>query len=166
MTLFFSLAIFLFLVAMRTGDRRVYVAAAVAMGLTIDTKLNGVLVLPIAALMYASDVYLTKKSIVPEGYADVSPGIYCHRGPATRCAVMALALGRFWARSSTDPLKPLTMTLSHWSYIPEEYFLGVYQPCRIYYLPVYFLVTTPLLVLALCAVGCYYTVKGRDPDTA
>lgn len=161
LTMFFSLAIFLFLIAMKTGDRRYYVAAAVAMGLTIDTKLNGALVLPIAALMYVIYIYTAKKPLVPK--ALLKPAL---EFVAIVAATTVLLWPWLWADFGTlvhDPLKPLITTLSHWNYTPHEYFLGVLQQAPIYYLPVYFLVTTPLLVLALCAIGGYYTIKGRDP---
>jgi 4-amino-4-deoxy-L-arabinose transferase-like glycosyltransferase len=161
LVLFFTLAILLFLIAMKTGDRRIYAAAAVAVGLTIDTKLNGLLLLPIIALMYGSYIYFTKKTPVSKAMLTSALAFV-----AIVAATVVLLWPWLWADFGTlvhDPLKPLIMTLSHWNYFPNEYFLGVLQQAPIYYLPVYFLVTTPLLVLALCAVGCYYTIKGRDP---
>ncbi len=158
--LFFTLAIFLFILGLKRDDRRLCVAAAVATGLTIDTKLNGLLIIPVLALLYACYLYSGKKS------ADLKSLLRPVTGFAAIVAATVVLLWPWlWTDFGTiarDPLNHLTMTLSHWSYVPQEYFLGMYQSAPIYYLPVYFLVTTPLLILGLGMVGGYFSAKGRD----
>jgi 4-amino-4-deoxy-L-arabinose transferase-like glycosyltransferase len=161
LALFFTATIFLFYRALKTGNRRYYAASAVAMGLTIGTRLNGLLIIPVIALIFAYFIYHDKTKLSPKDLlaSAVKYGIVV-------VAILLLFWPWLWAdfsTLSTDPLKPLTMTLSHWNYAPEEYFLGTYQSAPIYYLPVYFLVTTPLLVLGLGAVGAFFAAKWKDP---
>lgn len=159
LALFFTASVLLLVLAMKRGDSRLYAASAVAAGLTVDTKLNGLLIIPLLGLMYGYHFYSEKKSIAPQKLATSALAFL---GIVT--ATIILFWPWLWTGVSLqDPLSHLSMTLTHWDASPMEYFLGTSQAAPIYYLPVYFLVTTPLLVLVLGLVGVYFSAKGRDP---
>jgi hypothetical protein len=157
---FFTLTVFLFILGMKRGDRRFYAAAAVAAGLTIDTKLNGLLIIPVLALLFGSYLFIQKKP------ADLKTLV---RPVIGFSAIIVATVIVFWpwlwvdlGTLTRDPLNHLAMTLNHWSYVPQEYFLGTLQQAPLYYLPVYFLVATALLVLALGLAGGYFSIKSRN----
>ncbi|HEY3273883.1 MAG TPA: glycosyltransferase family 39 protein, partial [Methanocella sp.] len=115
LALFFTATVFLFYKALKSGSRRYYAASAVAMGLTIDTRLNGLLIVPVIALVYASFIYYSKHKVNP---ARLLAGSLKY--VIVVAATVVLLWPWLWADFNTlfhDPLQPLSMVLSHWNYV-------------------------------------------------
>lgn len=177
---FFTLTMYLFMLALRKNSARYYVAAAVSLGLLIGVKLNGLLILPILAILYLiyRREYLKthkpgskrmEKGKAKKGQQDrknptlelikayVPPMAF-----AGFCLIVVLTIFLLWPWTWFSIADHLTKTLDHWTYIPTEFFLGSDAQPPVYYYIVYFLVTTPLLLLIPMAIGIYAAARSRD----
>jgi 4-amino-4-deoxy-L-arabinose transferase-like glycosyltransferase len=159
--LFFTLTLFLFMLAVKRNSRAYYVASAVSLGLLVDTKLNGLLAIPVMALFFIAQRHSlpgTEKKSIGEligHYVPVKPVL------AFFSITAALDIAIYpWIWGGMDNIKE---TISHWAYAPMEYFLGNYGPAPWSYYPVYFLATTPELLFIPLALGIYFVLRSRDP---
>jgi hypothetical protein len=67
-----------------------------------------------------------------------------------------------WPWLWPDPIGQLQASLSHWTYIPTEYFLGQQQAATPIYYVVYLLVTTPVLLFIPMCAGAYGIARSRN----
>ena len=158
LALIFTITIFLFMLAVKKHSIRYYIASAVSLGVLVDTKFNGLLILPIMALFYLMYMYLEWQ----HGKKMDKKRHLSHRGICHRFHFIAgVTLYALWPWVWNSPTN-LQLTLQHWDFTPQEFFLGTLQgPTPIYY-PVYFLVTTPALLLIPFFIGVYSFVRSKD----
>lgn len=156
---FFTLTMALFMMALKTKSKGYYIASAVSLGLLIDTKLTGLLILPVMALLFIARRY--------PGPHDNVAGMIRHYLPLRYILgfIIVAAATAFiiypWAWGGVGDLK---QTLDHWNTpAAAKYFLGSIQQAPLYYYPVYFLVTTPTLLFLPLALGALYILRSRDP---
>ncbi len=177
---FFTMTMYLFMLALKKNSARYYGAAAVSLGLLIGVKLNGLLILPILAIIYLVyrheylKVNKPKAKRGEKGKAKKEPQapkntalelIKAYIPPmafASFCIIVVLTVFLLWPWTWFDTVNHLSMTLNHWSYIPTEFFLGTDAQPPVYYYIVYFMVTTPLLLLIPLAIGVYATARSRN----
>jgi 4-amino-4-deoxy-L-arabinose transferase-like glycosyltransferase len=159
--LFFTLTLFLFMVAAKRNSRAYYAASAISLGMLVDTKLNGLLAIPVMALFFIaqrhSQLETNKKSIgeLIGHYVPIKPAL------AFFSITAAFDIAIYpWIWGGMDNIKE---TLSHWAYVPLEYFLGSLGPAPWSYYPVYFLATTPELLFIPLALGIFFVLRSRDP---
>lgn len=169
--LFFTLTIYLFMLAVKNDSLRFYLASAISLSLLVDTKFNGLLAIPIMAIFFIVNMYKNPSSgknlrkLFPmklpnalrkvDRYLPVAPTI-CFIMISIVVAVI------IWPWIWLDPLN-LGRTLKHWIDVtPYEYFLGTYQKAPLYYYPVYFIVTTPVLLLIPLVVGIYTAIRSKS----
>ena len=158
LALIFTITIFLFMLAVKNHSIKYYIASAVSLGVLIDTKFNGLLILPIMALFYLMYRYMEwqhgekidKKNIART--AAYAIGFIFIAG---------LTLYALWPWVWNSPTN-LQLSLQHWDFTPQEYFLGTLQGPTLIYYPVYFLVTTPALLLIPFFIGVYSFARSKD----
>ena len=172
-TLFFTVTLYLFMMAVKKNSIKYYIASAIALGVLIDTKFNGAFALPVMIAFFVIHRYknmgANKKISELFHYNPNLPGIlkkvdkYIPILPA--CSFFAIMLATIyilWPWIWYDPLD-LGCTLKHWIVsISSEYFLGINQAAPLYYYPVYFIVPTQALLLVLLAIGIYSAARSRD----
>lgn len=156
--LIFTITMFLFMLAVKKHDVKYYFASAISTGVLVDTKFNGLLILPVMGLFYLLNRYIqwcqgekidVKNIIRTVAYA------FCF------LFIAGLTLYALWPWIWNSPTD-LSLTLQHWDTTPYEYFLGTLQgPTPIYY-PAYFLATTPTLLLIPLFIGVYSFARSRD----
>ena len=177
---FFTLTMCLFMLATKKNSTFYYGVTAFSLGLLIGVKLNGLLILPVLAVFYLlyRHEYLVKNkaksanvqkikgkksdrkeenSLLQTIKAYVPP-----LGFATFCIITILTLFLSWPWLWFGTVSRLNITLSHWSYMPQEYFLGQLGQTPVYYYIVYFMVTTPLLLFIPLALGVYRASRSKD----
>ncbi|MGA9138893.1 MAG: hypothetical protein WBZ29_01625, partial [Methanocella sp.] len=67
-----------------------------------------------------------------------------------------------WPWVWMNPIGHLQYSLDHWAAAPAEYFLGTLQTAPLYYYPVYFAVTTPLLLFIPLIIGVIAIARSKD----
>ncbi|CAJ35486.1 glycosyltransferase family 39 protein [Methanocella arvoryzae] len=169
--LFFTLTMYLFLLALKTEKPAYYIASAISLGLLIDTKYNGLIILPVLFLLFLihrhqklNEGQTELKPVQIRGLGDVLKlGAYYIPVVPTLLFLSTAAITMFvaWPWLWTDTFNHLIHSLTHWTYIPEEYFLGQLQVPPKYYYLVYFLVTTPEALLLLALAGGAIALKCR-----
>lgn len=163
LAMFFTLTMYLFMMAVKKGDIYYYAASAISLGLVISTKFNGILILPILLILYL--MYnkgrpaisgLNKGSVLSriDAYVPIIPAVIF-------IAIAAATFYMLWPWIWNNPLD-FGRSIKHWVETPQEYFLGTLQTAPVYYYPVYFLVTTPIMLLVALALGLYYSFRSRD----
>jgi hypothetical protein len=173
LTLFFAVTLYLFMMAVKKDSIRYYIASAISLGVLIDTKFNGAFAIPVMIAFFIIHRYKNTdankkirelihfKHNLPDilkkvdKYLPLKPAGYFF-------AIMLATIYVLWPWIWYDPLD-LGRTLKHWIVsVPTEYFLGVNQAAPIYYYPVYFMVTTPALLLVPLALGIYSAARSKD----
>jgi 4-amino-4-deoxy-L-arabinose transferase-like glycosyltransferase len=153
--LFYLLTVWLFFKGLRRGgNTRWYLLAAVSAGLALATRLSNLSLLLLMLLLY---VVAHRAQIKEQRAFPVSITL----GLVPLC-VLLLFLG-LWPYLWDNPLGHLGKTLSHWK--PDiflEHFLGKRQEPPIYYFPLYFVVTTPVVALPMVVLGVVRTAFKRD----
>lgn len=166
LALFFTLTVYLFMVALQRGSRHYFLGSAIAFGLTLGTKYNGILVLPVLALifiLFTLDRVRKKEGSLNAEAVRRNIGAFL---PVRAIAAFVLITGALffmsWPWLWADPVGNLLESYRHWSTAPMEYFLGTLQTAPVYYYPAYFAVTTPLLLFLPLAVGILALARSRD----
>ena len=157
---------YVFMLSLKHAKTGHYVAVAGLFGLVLGTKFNGLLILPVMALVFLMyrlarvrertgklDREIVVKNI---GY------IFPLAGIVMFVAIAAMVFVAIWPWLWTDPAGHMARSLDHWTYTVQEYFLGVEQSPPLYYYPAYFIVTLPVLLFLPLALGAVETVKSRD----
>jgi len=167
---FVTLTVYLYLLAMKNENRNLFIASAVAFGLVMSTKYNGALILPVLGLFYL--IYRLSQFKAREGRLDLTT-IRANLGTLVPVKSVLIFLGLavimffvFWPYLWSNPIAHLQQSLAHWSAPMSEYFLGVKVTPPLYYYPVYFLVTLPLLLFIPLAIGIVDGIRSRDPFKA
>ncbi len=170
---FFTLAMFLFMLAIKKNRPIYYGASAVSLGLLIDVKLNGLLILPVIGISYLlyrltvasredlknSEPLRQRRLISTLFDRYISPGPFI-----AFCLIVLLTVISIWPWLWTNPIQHLSLTLGHWAEThPKEYLLGDYIHPPVYYYLIYFAVTTPLLIFIPLAAGLCMAFRSRDP---
>lgn len=177
---FFTLTMYLFILAVKNNSKLYYCASAVSLGLLIGVKLNGLLILPVLAAFYLLHryEYLTKnklksanvpkikgkKSAIQEENSSLQTikAYIPPAGFAVFCVITILTVFLLWPWLWFGTVSRLNMTFSHWAYTPQEYFLGSLGQAPVYYYIIYFIVTTPLLLFIPLALGVYRAIRSKD----
>jgi 4-amino-4-deoxy-L-arabinose transferase-like glycosyltransferase len=158
---FFTLTMYLFMKALKTENKGYYVASAISLGLLVDTKFNGLLILPVMASLFLLHKYLGRKeknislTAIARTYLPLG-----HILGYFLIAVVTAFLIYPWAWGGFDNIR---LTLQHWTYVPTEYFLGINGPAPLGYYPIYFMATTPALLFLPLALGVFFVLRSRDP---
>ncbi len=158
LALMFTVTMFIFLVAVKKKDWRYYGLSAASTGLLLDTKFNGLLILPIMAIIYAIYRYMQRSS---DEKIDARNVMFTVAKAACFLFVALLTLYMLWPWIWDSPAN-LQSSLAHWDQRPVEYFLGTVQGAGLIYYPVYFLVTTPTLLLIPFFIGVYMCARSKD----
>jgi 4-amino-4-deoxy-L-arabinose transferase-like glycosyltransferase len=171
---FFTLTMFLFIIAMRRNSLPYYGASAISLALLVSTKFNGILILPVMAilyLLYRREHPLSVKKVKMKGSArsggdrSLMDAIKPYVSPISLigyCLVVVLIFFMLWPWLWSDTISHIGMTLNHWETTPEDFFLGTVQAAPLYYYPVYFLVTTPVLLLIPLIIGIIAAARSKD----
>ncbi len=177
---FFTMTMYLFMLALKKNRARYYVVAAISLGLLIDVKLNGLLILPILAILYLihrheylkvnkpKAKHMEKGKAKKELHTQKNPALELikayipPRAFASFCLIVVLTVFLLWPWTWFSTVDHLSKTLDHWTYIPAEFFLGSDAQPPVYYYIVYFMVTTPLLLLIPMAIGIYAAARSRN----
>jgi 4-amino-4-deoxy-L-arabinose transferase-like glycosyltransferase len=176
----FTLTMCLFMLATKKNSALYYGLSAISLGLLIGVKLNGLLIIPVLAIFYLLQrhEYLAnyklknanlrkvkgKKAVEKEENQSLQL-IKAYLPPvalAGFCVITILTIFLLWPWLWFGTIDRLSMTLSHWTYSPQEYFLGALTQVPLYYYVVYFLVTTPLLLFIPLALGAYKVARSKD----
>lgn len=167
LALFVTLAMYLYMLAIKNESRKLFLASAVAFGLVISTKYNGIIILPVMALFFL--IYQLSQIKVLEGRLDLST-LKSNSGKFVRIESGILFLGVaillffvLWPLLWTGPIGHLQESLDHWTYPITEYFLGARVTPPLYYFPVYFAVTLPALLFLPLAIGTAAVIRSRNP---
>lgn len=162
--MFFTLTMCLFLLALKYDSKAFYVASAVSFAVLFDTNYNAVIVLPILAAIYLINrrEQLAKEGRKATGLKEfirlyVPPLKYLVEFGVLIAAIVYLLFPWIWL----NPIN-LARSIYFWKFTPYEFFLGTEQTAPIYYYPVYFLVTTPALLLIPLAAGAIVALRSRD----
>ncbi len=143
----------------KNRDWRLYAASAVSLGVLVDTKLNGLLILPVMALFYLLYRYKLWQSGTKPDVKDI---MFILAGASGLLAVAGLTLYTLWPWIWNSPDNLLT-SLGFWgSHGPQEYFLDTRQAATPIYYPVYFMVTTPALLLIPFFIGIHSLIRSKD----
>ena len=162
-----TLTMYLYLLAVKNNSWKLLVASAAAFGLVVSTKYNGLLILPVMAGFFL--IYRLAEIRSREGRLDAETlkanvsVLIPAESIITFTGVAVILFFALWPFLWANPIGNLQMSLGHWTYPITEYFLGVPTSPPLYYLPVYFLVTLPALLLLPLAIGVGDTVRSRDP---
>jgi hypothetical protein len=156
LALFFTVTMFLFMLAVKSGDWRIYAISAVSLGVLVDTKFNGLLIVPVMALFYLINRFMRRSSGMKQDT------LLTLAGAIGFTAIAGLTLYALWPWIWNSP-ENLVSSLDHWGYAPQEYFLGTLQAATPIYYPVYFMVTTPALLLIPFFIGIYSLARSKDP---
>ena len=151
--LFSSLTVYFLLQGVKRRSNSKYLISAIFCGLTIGTRFDGFLLFILVFLVFLSycgaEVFRKEVVGLPTGLL-LFPLL-----------AMAVFVGS-WPWLWSDTFRHLAASLTHWGPSPTEYLLG--RPVRgpLSYYILYFLGTTPALVLTLCGVFTYKAVKDRN----
>ena len=171
---FFTLTLFLFIMALRRNSMPYYAASAISLGLLVSTKFNGILIIPVMAILYLlfrhqhpiavkkAKVKGSAKQASNKGILDIIKAYVNPMSLLAYCLVVVLVFFLLWPWLWSDMIGHLGQTLSHWEITPADYFLGTAQAAPLYYYPLYFLVTTPALLFIPLAVGIYAAARSKD----
>lgn len=152
---FITLMMLAFMVAVEKSSLKWYFASAACFSLALSTKYNVLLMLPVMAifLLYMRRDRLHSPDALKRGAFHLVLWV----------GIVVVIFVALWPYLWHDPLGSLRASLEHWTYIPQNSFLGVYQGTPIYdYYPVYFLVTTPIVMLGLLALGFVGVLKNQS----
>jgi 4-amino-4-deoxy-L-arabinose transferase-like glycosyltransferase len=137
--LFWTLTIYFFFKALRKkGNNKNYLFSAIFSGLALGTKLNGfilVVLIPFLFFFYKKAELWKKR--------EVSLPLDMLFFPIIPLLILYLSWPWLWS----NPYEQFLRTLNHWTYKNYEYFLGKVVEPPLYYFVIYFLVTTPFLLL-------------------
>jgi 4-amino-4-deoxy-L-arabinose transferase-like glycosyltransferase len=164
--LLISLTLYVFMWSLKKESRNYFLVAAILFGLVLGTKFNGLLILPVMALIFL--MYNLARIHVKSEKLDmalVTSNLGTFVPPVKLVAFAGIVILTFfllWPWLWSDPLGHLTQSLDHWTYHVQEYFLGSKQAPPLYYYPVYFLVTIPVLLLIPLAVGIVEAARSKD----
>jgi len=148
-TLFFSLTVYLFTKAItRPGNNRYYLFATLSLAATLLSKYNNILILPLICGIFAVYKY---EELRKTGSVEV---------PLFLLLMIPLAGVLFfvgWPWIWGDTLTRFTISLNHWLKMSQ----GV-SGLNLQYFPVYFVITTPILVLLGLALFLASLLKDRS----
>jgi len=163
---FVTLAMFLYMLAIKNESRNLFLASAIAFGLVIATKYNGLIILPVMAAFYL--IYRLGQIKSREGQLNLGilKANMARLAPVesilTFMGIAVILFFALWPLLWTGPVPHLLQSLSHWTYDITEYFLGTRVVPPVYYYPVYFAVTLPALLFLPLIIGMWDTVRSRD----
>jgi len=167
LALFVTLAMYLYMLALKNESKILFLASAVAFGLVISTKYNGLIILPVMAGFYL--IYRLSQMRVQKGRLDLAT-LKSNLGTLVRVesgitflGVAILLFFALWPLLWSGPIDHLQQSLGHWTYPITEYFLGAQVTPPIYYFAVYFLVTLPALLFLPLVIGTADAIRSRNP---
>jgi 4-amino-4-deoxy-L-arabinose transferase-like glycosyltransferase len=120
LALIFTVTMFLFMLAVKRGDWRIYAISAVSLGILVDTKFTGLLIVPVMALFYLIHRFMQRSSGTKQDILLVLAGAIGFT------AVAGLTLYALWPWVWNSPSN-LVMSVEHSNFAPQEYFLGTLQ---------------------------------------
>lgn len=162
---FFTLTMYLFMIAMKTKSRGYFIASAISLGLLVDTKFTGYLALPVMGLFFLSERYLVVRKIQSKKANFQRVNNFDHYFP------LKFIISFFLIAAATaiiiypwiwGGIGNIEQTLAHWSGVLPKYFLGTVQVAPLDFYPIYFLVTTPDLLFIPLLLGAFYIIQSKD----
>jgi hypothetical protein len=162
--LLFTVTMCLFLMAVKHGSKAMYAASAVSFAIMFDIKYIAVIILPILAIVY---ILHRREQLSKEGMraAGLKETIGLYMPPIKHLivlgAIIAVLVYLLFPWIWLNPIN-LGRSIFFWKFTPYEFFLGQEQRAPIYYYPVYFLVTTPLLLFVPMAAGVMAALRSKD----
>lgn len=167
LALFATLTMYLYMLALKRESRNLFLASAGAFGLVLSTKYNGLLILPVLGLFYLT--YRLDQIGKREGRLDLET-VKANAAELVPVKSVLVFLGigvvlffALWPWLWSNPVADLQQSLGHWTYGIKEYFLGSWVQPPIYYYPVYFAVTLPVLLFLPLAAGVWGALASRSP---
>ena len=136
----FTLGVYLFVRAVMATDHRSwrFLGAGLVACTAFATKFSNVLLFFFMGVMHFASEW---RNIKKRGLLEVPLGLY------VLLALPLLLLFLIWPWLWREPFGQLLITLKHWDYPIQEWFLGSFRQPPPYYFPVYFVATTPALLL-------------------
>lgn len=165
-TMMITATMYVYLSAVRSESGKLYLLSALMLGLSIATKYNTLLIIPVMIGAYL--LYRYHKS---GGTLSKAIGDFVSKPPrlpliAICAGLVALTFFAVWPYLWTSPILSLEQSLAHWTNsgtLPET-LLGasITGGAPWYYYPLYFLVTTPEIMLLAMLIGVVYLLRSRD----
>ncbi len=141
---FYTLSVFLFLLALEKNKKLLFLLSFVSTGLAIGTKYNNAsLLLLLPFLMFIFNRQGFKKSA---------------KKLISLFIIPPLLIFAIWPFLWSNPIENTKATFGHWEYIVKEYFLGNLVEPPFYYYFVYVIATIPALLLFSAA---FYLFKEK-----
>lgn len=154
---FFMSGIYVLLKALKDGgNSNYYVVFGIVAGLAVASKFNNIIIfflLPVFYVIFNYNEILKQKL----GHVRKMP-VKMLLTPAIAFLVMLVLWPWMWS----DPIGNLYTSLTWWTYQSPEYYLGNLQPASYEYYLLYFIATTPVVMLGIFAFGLY---KSKDNGT-
>ncbi len=137
---FFLLTVYMFFKALKTGgNNNYYILSGISAGLAISTKFNNLILYLLLPVIYLSFLFLKKEKISLRKILPTKLFL---------TAVIPFAvLFLIWPWLWNNPISNFQKSLSWWTYINPEYFLGSFTVQPVYYYLVYFFATMPTLLI-------------------
>lgn len=165
-TMMITATMFVYMTAVRFESFKLYLLSALMLGLSIATKYNTLLMIPVMIGLYLLYRYHKSGTMLSKAIKDI-----VSRPPklltiAICAGIVVLTFYAIWPYLWTDPVNGLEQSLAHWTNsgtLPEN-LLGasVSGGTPWYYYPLYFLVTTPEIMLLAMLIGLFYIVRSGD----
>lgn len=150
--LFFTLTVYLFLLAVKRKNNLLYLLTTISLGLAIATRFNNFLLFILLPIIYF--IIMNKKVFQP---LEKKFLWYIFIMPTIALEILILSWPWLWW-SNLDHWK---ITLGHWTPV-KDYFLGKFVSAGFSYYPMYFLVATPAILIILWAISFYVAYKKRN----
>ena len=165
-TMMITATMFVYMNAVRSESFKLYLLSALMLGLSIATKYNTLLIIPVMIGLYLLYRYHKSGAMPYKAINDM-----LSRPPrlltiAICAGIVVLVFFAVWPYLWTDPVNNLEQSLAHWTNsgtLPET-LLGasISGGTPWYYYPLYFLVTTPEIMLLAMLIGLFYIIRSGD----
>lgn len=155
LALFFTLAVYLFLRGIKTGNQRKYLLSGIVCGVALATKFTSLLLFILAFLIFllAKKTELLRKKEITVPLAVIF-------FPVLSFLTLVALWPPLWSGPFSQLMWRVTFYQNYGQWIKEMFLGGITQP-PIYYFLLYFLATTPLLILIFLVSFFHKLVKER-----
>jgi 4-amino-4-deoxy-L-arabinose transferase-like glycosyltransferase len=165
-TMMITATMFVYMTAVKSESVKLYLLSALMLGLSIATKYNTLLIIPVMIGLYLLYRYHQSGGSPGKAIRDITSKPPKLLIVAIGAAIVVLTFYAIWPFLWLDPVNNLEQSLAHWTNsgtLPET-LLGASLTggVPLYYYPLYFLVTTPEIMLLAMVIGLFYLLKSRD----
>ena len=163
-TMMLTATMYVYLRAMRAESFKLYLASAVLLGLSLGTKYNSLLIIPVMIGSYLLYRYYNSGGKLTGTVKDMLAHPPNLPLIGLSIAIVTITFFAIWPYLWTNPIQNMQLSLAHWSSSPlPESLLGTsIQGVPLYYYPAYFLVTTPEILLIAMVIGLLFLVRCKD----